>query len=270
MGISRGAIQKLILLALVGGGVALFFAMGWHRLFTLENLQISWSALQGYYQGHPALMVAVYFLVYILVTALSLPGAMILTLLGGALFGFWLGLVTVSFASTIGATAACFVARFILGEPLQRRYGDKLAAINRGIEREGAFYLFTLRLVPVFPFFVINLVMGLTRLRLRTFYWVSQIGMLAGTAVYVFAGTQLGRAISAGPKLLAAYGIDRWIPPVFDVNVPVVFSDFIREFITWKILAAFILIGVFPLAAKWIIGRIRRRGARRAAADRAA
>jgi uncharacterized membrane protein YdjX (TVP38/TMEM64 family) len=267
---SRGAVKKLILAALVVGGVVLFFAMGWHRLFTLGNLQLSWGAFQGYYQAHPALVVAAYFLVYILVTSLSLPGATIMTLLGGALFGFWLGLVTISFASTIGATAACFVARFILGEPLQARYGDKLAAVNRGIEREGAFYLFTLRLVPLFPFFVINLVMGLTRLRLVTFYWVSQIGMLPGTAVYIFAGTQLGRAISAGPKLLAAYGIDRWIPPVFDVRVPVVFSDFIRGFMNWKILAAFILIGVFPLAAKRIIGWFRRRGGRRPASSEAA
>jgi uncharacterized membrane protein YdjX (TVP38/TMEM64 family) len=267
---SRRAINKLILAGLVAGGVVLFYALGWQRFFTLANIQLSWGAFQGYYQAHPALVVAAYFLVYILVTSLSLPGATIMTLLGGALFGFWLGLVTVSFASTIGATAACFVARFILGEPLQRRYGAKLAAVNRGIDREGAFYLFTLRLVPVFPFFVINLMMGLTRLRLATFYWVSQLGMLPGTAVYVFAGTQLGRAISAGPTLLAAYGIERWIPPVFDVPIPVVFSDFIQGFVSWKVLAALVLIGVFPLAAKWIIGGLRRRGGRaavRAATD---
>ncbi len=131
--------------------------------------------------------------IYIAVTALSLPGAAVLTLAGGGLFGRVVGTITVSFASTIGATLACAVSRYLLRDWVQARFGDKLAAINAGIEKEGAFYLFSLRLVPVFPFFVINLLMGLTRMRLVTFYWVSQVGMLAGTFVYVNAGRQLSR-----------------------------------------------------------------------------
>jgi uncharacterized membrane protein YdjX (TVP38/TMEM64 family) len=131
--------------------------------------------------------------IYIAVTALSLPGAVVLTLAGGGLFGLVVGTVVVSFASTIGATLACLVSRFFLREWVQSKFGDKLTTINNGIEKEGAFYLFSLRLVPIFPFFVINLLMGLTRMRLFTFYWVSQIGMFAGTIVFVNAGKELAK-----------------------------------------------------------------------------
>ena len=131
--------------------------------------------------------------IYIAVTALSLPGAAVLTLAGGALFGLGVGTVAVSFASTIGATLACLVSRFLLREWVQNKFGDKLMTINNGIEKEGAFYLFSLRLVPIFPFFVINLLMGLTRMKLFTFFWVSQIGMFAGTIVYVNAGKELAK-----------------------------------------------------------------------------
>ena len=133
------------------------------------------------------MVIAAYMGMYIAVTALSLPGAVVLTLAGGALFGLVVGTLVVSFASTIGATLACLVSRFLLREWVQNRFGDKLATINNGVEKEGAFYLFSLRLVPIFPFFVINLLMGLTRMRMFTFYWVSQLGMFAGTIVFVNA-----------------------------------------------------------------------------------
>src|SRR5208337_97038 len=126
---------------------------------------------------------AVYTAIYILVTSLSLPGAAIMTLAAGALFGFLTGTIVVSFASTIGATIACFISRFVLRDWVQVKFGDKLKEVNEGIAREGPFYLFTLRLIPIFPFWLINLVMGLTKMPLRTFYWVSQVGMLAGTMV---------------------------------------------------------------------------------------
>ena len=134
-----------------------------------------------------------YGLIYVLATSLSLPGAAILTLAGGALFGLWTGILTVSFASTIGATLACAVSRFILRDWVQTKFGEKIKAVNDGIEKEGAFYLFTLRLVPIFPFWLINLVMGLTKMPLRKFFWVSQVGMLPGTIVYVNAGRELAK-----------------------------------------------------------------------------
>jgi uncharacterized membrane protein YdjX (TVP38/TMEM64 family) len=132
-------------------------------------------------------------LIYILVTSLSLPGAVVMTLAGGALFGLVRGTVIVSFASTIGATLACLVSRFILRDWVQGKFGDKMKTVNDGIEREGPFYLFTLRLIPIFPFWMINLVLGLTKMPLRTFYWVSQAGMLPGTIVYVNAGKELAK-----------------------------------------------------------------------------
>ena len=140
-----------------------------------------------------------------------IPGAAVLTLAGGALFGFVVGTVVVSFASTIGATLACFVSRFLLREWVQKKFGDKLQSVNKGIEDEGAFYLFTMRLIPIFPFFVINLVMGLTRMPLRTFYWVSQVGMLPGTMVYINAGKELAKIDSLSgilsPSLLISFAI---------------------------------------------------------------
>jgi uncharacterized membrane protein YdjX (TVP38/TMEM64 family) len=166
---------------------------------------------------------------YIVVTGLSLPGAAVMTLAGGALFGLAAGVVIISFASTIGATLACFLARFILRDFIERRFGDRLKTINEGMAREGAFYLFTLRLVPIFPFFVINLVMGLTRLRLRTFYWVSQVGMLAGTIVYVNAGQALGRIES------------------------------LSGILSPRLIVSFVILGLFPLAAKKFLHLYRRR-----------
>lgn len=190
--------KKLILLAAIVGLVVLYFAFGLNQYLTFEQLSAQQTQFNIWLAAHPILLPAGFFALYILVTALSLPGAAIMTLAAGALFGLWQGLLLASFASSIGATLAFLVARFILRDTVQQRFGDKLTAVNRGIERDGAFYLFTLRLIPLFPFFIINLAMGLTRLNAWTFYWVSQVGMLAGTLVYVNAGTQLAAIESLG------------------------------------------------------------------------
>lgn len=193
MMMDKKLVQRLLIVAAIIAAVALFKTLGLGHYLTLEYLKDSQDKFSELYSENRLAVIAVYLTVYIGVTALSLPGAAVMTLAGGLMFGFWIGLVLVSFASTIGATLACFVARFLLREWVQNKFGSKLAAINRGIEREGAFYLFSLRLVPIFPFFVINLAMGLTRMNLLTFYWVSQIGMLPGTMVYVNAGKELGK-----------------------------------------------------------------------------
>src|SRR5690606_30009828 len=164
----------------------------------------------------------VFFTVYVAVAAASIPGAAVMTVAAGALFGLFEGTLLVSFASTIGASLAFLVARFVLRDSLRARYGERLKKIDAGIERDGAFYLFTLRLVPVFPFFVVNLLAGLTSIRLRTFYWVSQLGMLAGTLVYVYAGTQLARI------------------------------DSLRDVLSPGLLGALVLLGVLPLLARWL------------------
>ncbi|MBZ0154836.1 MAG: TVP38/TMEM64 family protein [Alphaproteobacteria bacterium] len=160
---------------------------------TLSYLKHSRERLEALYAGNRVSVIAGYMAVYILVTALSLPGAAVMTLAGGALFGLSVGTVVVSFSSTIGATLACFVSRFLLRDWVQGKFPDKIERVNRGMEEEGAFYLFTLRLIPVFPFWMVNLVMGVTRMPLSTFYWVSQLGMLPGTLVYVNAGKELSR-----------------------------------------------------------------------------
>ena len=219
---------RIALLLVAGGMILAFFAIGLHRELTLAGFEAHHQALVAYHADHQALTIALYFLLYLLVTALSLPGAAVMTLAGGALLGFWTALLVVSFASTIGATLAMLTARFLLRDWVQASFGDKLKAINAGVEKEGAFYLFSLRLVPLFPFFLINLAMGLTPLRATTFYWVSQLGMLAGTAVYVNAGTQLG-------QLESAAGI-----------------------LSPTLLLSFALLGLFPLAAKKILAVVKR------------
>ncbi len=186
-------LQRLLIIAALVVVVILFKTLGLGQYLTLDYLKASQDKFSQLYGENRLAVIASYMAIYIAVTALSLPGAAVMTLAGGALFGFWIGLVVVSFASTIGATLACFVARFLLRDWVQNRFGDKLSTINKGIEKEGAFYLFSLRLVPIFPFFVINLAMGLSTMKLLTFYWVSQIGMLAGTMVYVNAGKELGQ-----------------------------------------------------------------------------
>ena len=209
-------INKLVILGLIILGLAAFRYFELGQYLTLAYLKASQEKFQALYQARPLFVVAAYMGIYIAVTALSLPGAVILTLAGGGLFGLVVGTVVVSFASTIGATLACLVSRFLLREWVQGRFGDRLATINGGLEKEGAFYLFSLRLVPIFPFFIINLVLGLTRMPLLTFFWVSQTGMLAGTIVYVNAGQELAKIESlAGiisPGVLLSFVILGFFP----------------------------------------------------------
>tara|TARA_R100000900_G_scaffold127863_3_gene103259 strand:- start:122508 stop:124664 length:2157 start_codon:yes stop_codon:yes gene_type:complete len=221
--------KRLWILLIIAAVVATFYALGLDSYLTLDQLKASQSRFDDLLEQHPVAIPAAYFIIYVLVTAVSLPGATIMTLAGGALFGLWQGLLLVSFASSIGATLAFLVARFLLRETVRARFGERLKAIDRGIQRDGAFYLFTLRLVPIFPFFIINLVMGLTRLRTWTFYWVSQLGMLAGTAVYVNAGTQLAQVERVG-----------------DVLSP-------------ELLLSFVLLGLFPWIARAIVALVQRR-----------
>src|SRR5210317_1182984 len=226
---SRNA--KLILIATIVVLIVAFFVFDLQRFLTLEYLKDRQQAFADFYAANRLLTIAIYFILYVVVTALSLPGAAVMTLAGGGLLGFWTAMVTVSFASTLGATLAFLASRFLLRDWVQGKFGDKLKAINEGVEREGSFYLFTLRLVPLFPFFVINLVMGLTPMRAGAYYLVSQIGMLPGTAVYVNAGTQLGQIESAAGILSPG------------------------------ILISFVLLGIFPLIAKRIIEVVKRRKA---------
>jgi pyruvate/2-oxoglutarate dehydrogenase complex dihydrolipoamide dehydrogenase (E3) component/uncharacterized membrane protein YdjX (TVP38/TMEM64 family) len=218
---SKGRIVVLVVIAVL---VAAFFVFDLKQYFTLEAFKQHRAVIDAYFGTRPLQTAAIYFAIYVAVTGLSLPGAAIMTLVGGAIFGLLWGTVIVSFASSIGATLAFLASRFLFRDAIQRKFGDKLAAINRGIEREGAFYLFALRLVPAFPFFVINLVMGLTPIKARTFYWVSQLGMLAGTIVYVYAGTKLGE---------------------FQVSK--------------ELVAALVLLGVFPLIAKKVLDALKAR-----------
>ncbi len=220
---------RLLSLLIVIGLTAAFFIFDLQRFFTLEVLKAQQAAIEAYRNAHPFLAALWYGLIYIAVTALSLPGAAVMTLAGGAIFGLLWGPVIVSFASSIGATLAFLVARFVLRDWVRQHFGDRLQAIDDGIRRDGPFYLFTLRLVPVFPFFVINLAMGLTAMPARTFYWVSQVGMLPGTIVYVNAGTQLARIESLGDILSPA------------------------------LLGSFALLGLFPWMAKWLVEKIKTR-----------
>ena len=226
-------IRWLIAIALLGVVVA-FFAFGLQHQFSLEALKARQHDLDIWRQAHPILLAGGFLIAYVAVTALSLPVATLLTLAAGAVFGLLQGTVLVSFASSIGATLAFLASRFVLRDSVQQRFGKRLTTVNEGMRREGAFYLLTLRLVPVIPFFVVNLLMGLTTLRARTFYWVSQLGMLAATVVFVNAGTQLA-------SLHSLSGI-----------------------LSPRILGSFVLLGVFPLLARWIVARVK---ARRVYAD---
>jgi dihydrolipoamide dehydrogenase len=221
--------SKWLLVAVLAVVIALFFVFDLGQYLTLEYLKSQHQAMLDYYQANKWMVLVVFFLAYVAVTALSLPGATIMTLAGGAVIGFSTGLVVISFASTIGATLAFFIARFVLRDVVQSRFKDKLRAINTGIERDGDFYLFTLRLIPLFPFFVINLVMGLTPMKAWRFYLVSQVGMLPGTMVYVNAGSQLGQLESLSGILSPG------------------------------LILSFALLGIFPLLAKKTVAFIKAR-----------
>ncbi len=208
---SGKAKQRIAIVIVVIALIAIFNIFQLDRYFSLSYLKTSQESFAALYAQHRVMVIGTYMIIYIIATALSLPGAVVLTLAGGALFGLVVGTVAVSFASTIGATLACFFSRFLLRDWVQNKFGDKLGTINRGIQNEGSFYLFIMRLIPVFPFFVINLVMGLTKMPLFTFYWVSQVGMLAGTVVYVNAGKELAKIDSLSgilsPSLLISFAI---------------------------------------------------------------
>lgn len=220
----RWLLLALVLLALGG-----FFALDLDRWLTLEALRSQRAAFAATIAAHPLASASAYFLAYVAVTALSLPAATLLTLAGGALFGFGPGLLLVSCASTLGATLAMLLARTLLRDAVQARFATRLAAIDAGLAREGAFYLFALRLVPAFPFFLVNLALGLTRMPARTFFWVSQLGMLPATAVYVYAGTELGRI------------------------------DSLRGLVSPGLLGAFALLGLLPLATRKVLDALRAR-----------
>ncbi|ENO95103.1 hypothetical protein C667_20714 [Thauera phenylacetica B4P] len=221
--------KKTLLLLLVLALAAGFFASGLHRQLDLDTLKAGMGGFAAWRADSPLLVAALYFAAYVAVTALSLPGAAVMTLAGGALFGLGWGLLIVSFASTIGATLAFLVSRHLLRDSVHARFGERLRAIDQGIARDGAFYLFSLRLVPAFPFFLINLLMGLTPIRTRTFYWVSQLGMLPGTLVYVNAGTELGAV------------------------------DSLAGVLSPGLVASFVLLGLFPLLARWGVERVQAR-----------
>jgi len=220
--------KKLLLLAALAALAASFFIFDLGQYLTLDTLKSRQAEFAALYEAHRLPVLAAFFLIYVATTALSLPGAAVLTLGGAALFGFWTAFILISFASSIGATLAALAARTILRDWVRGRFGPRLTAIDKGVRREGAFYLFTMRLIPVVPFFLINLAMGLTALPLRTFYWVSQLGMIPGTMVYVNAGKELGRI------------------------------DSLSGLLSPSLIASFALLGLFPLAAKKILARVRR------------
>jgi pyruvate/2-oxoglutarate dehydrogenase complex dihydrolipoamide dehydrogenase (E3) component/uncharacterized membrane protein YdjX (TVP38/TMEM64 family) len=221
--------RQILLLLLLALAIGAFVALDLGRFLSFEQLKASQASFAQLRAEQPFTVAAVYFLVYVLATALSIPGAVIITLAGGAIFGLWPGLLIVSFASTVGATLAFLASRFVLRDWVEARFGQRLADINAGVNREGGFYLFTLRLIPVVPFFLINLLMGLTRMKVWKYYWVSQLGMLAGTAVYVNAGTQLAQL------------------------------DSVKGILSPALLGSFVLLGIFPLIARRIVAAVQKR-----------
>jgi pyruvate/2-oxoglutarate dehydrogenase complex dihydrolipoamide dehydrogenase (E3) component/uncharacterized membrane protein YdjX (TVP38/TMEM64 family) len=226
MALRKGQVAVAVV---IGAAIAAWFWFDLGRYLQLATVQARFGELQAWYATNPVLAGLAYFGVYVAVTALSVPGAAVMTLAGGALFGFWYALFLVSFASTIGATLAFLVSRILLRDWVQEHFGRQLRAVNAGFEKDGAFYLFSLRLVPLFPFFVINLLMGLLPIGTWRYYWVSQLGMLPATAVYVNAGTQLG-------QLESLSGI-----------------------ISPSLLASFVLLALFPLLARWLLRQLEAR-----------
>jgi pyruvate/2-oxoglutarate dehydrogenase complex dihydrolipoamide dehydrogenase (E3) component/uncharacterized membrane protein YdjX (TVP38/TMEM64 family) len=221
--------KKLVIVVVLLAAIAAYFAFDLGRFFSLDYIKGSQAKFAELYAAQPALVIAAFFAIYVAVTAISLPGAAILTLAAGAIFGLLVGTIIVSFASSIGATIAFLAARFIMGETVQKKFGQRMAEINKGVDKEGAFYLFTLRLVPLVPFFVINLLMGLTKMKTLTFYWVSQVGMLLGTLVFVNAGTELAKISS------------------------------LKGILTPGLIGSFILLGIFPIIAKKIVDAVKGR-----------
>ena len=216
-------LKKILILIIIAGLIVAVKFFHIDRYLTLSFLKGSLDSLKSLYESHRIMVITGYFIIYVLTTTLSLPGASPLGIAGGALFGFWTATIVVSFASTIGATLACLVSRFLLRDWIQNKFGDRIKKVNEGIEKEGAFYLFTLRLIPVFPFWLINLAMGLTKMSLSKFYWVSQIGMLPGTMVFVNAGKELAKIES------------------------------VKGILSPGLIISFTLIGIFPIMVKKLI-----------------
>ncbi|TMX42163.1 TVP38/TMEM64 family protein [Vibrio rotiferianus] len=219
--------NKKLILGLILLATIIFLGVNFGQYLTLENAKAQQEALNAFISQNFVFAAATYFFAYIAITAFSIPGAAVVTLLGAALFGFWTSLLLVSFASTIGATIAFLSSRYLMREWVQGKFGNKLGAINEGVEKDGSFYLFSLRLIPVFPFFLINLLMGLTPMTIARFYLTSQVGMLPGTAVYLNAGTQLATI------------------------------DSLSGIVSPTVLASFALLGLFPIIAKWVMSKIR-------------
>jgi len=222
-------IKRIFLILLILILAASFFYFDLNQLLTLDGLKGSMAQFNEYKAQSPLLIIGGFFLLYVVVTALSLPGAAILTLAAGALFGLVQGLLVASFASSIGATIAFLASRYLLRDTIKQRFPERLAAIDAGVEKEGGFYLFTLRLVPIFPFFLINLLMGVTSIKTWTYYWVSQIGMLSGTFVFVNAGTQLAQI------------------------------DSLSGILSFNLIVSFALLGFFPLIAKGVLNMFKKR-----------
>ena len=221
--------KKIIIILVVVLAIFAFIFFDVGEMLTLENLKNQQQVIDARYQASPLIVILVYFLIYVAATALSIPGAAILTLAGGAIFGVVTGTIIVSFASTVGATLAFLGSRYLFRDWVQARFGDRLKALNEGMARDGAFYLFSLRLVPVFPFFLINLLMGLTPIRTWTYFWVSQLGMLLATIVYVNAGTQIARI------------------------------DALSDIVSPTLLGSFAALALTPWIGKWIVALVKRR-----------
>ena len=221
--------KKIVILTALLIAFALFFVLDLGRYFSLEFIKAQQTSFAAAYAERPIAVTLIFFAVYVLITALSLPGAAIMTLAGGASFGLVWGTVVVSFASTLGATLAMLAARYLLRESIEKRFGSKLAEVNKGIEKEGGLYLFTLRLVPLIPFFALNLLMGLTKMKTWTFFWVSQLGMFAGTVAYVNAGTEIAKITS------------------------------LRSILSPGLIGSFVLLGLLPLVIKKILDYVKRR-----------
>ncbi len=221
--------KKILIVSALVALIAAYFFFDLGSYLTLEGIKQVADDAAAFYAENPVLVLAVFFLIYVGVTAASLPGAAIMTIAAGALFGLVTGTILVSFASTLGATLAFLSSRYVLRDSIEARFGERLKAINEGLERDGAFYLFTIRMIPLFPFFVVNLVMGLTRIKALTFVWVSQIGMLLGTIAFVYAGTELAELADTG------------------------------EILSPTLIGAFVFLGIVPWIAKGIVGVIKRR-----------
>ena len=221
---NAGMIKRILIVGVIAGLIASYFVFDLGQYFSLEYLKESRERFQGLYAEHTFLVIGVYFLIYVTATALALPAATVITLAGGAMFGLLVGTVVVSFASTIGAAVAFVISRYLLRDWVQSRFGDKLSKVNKGVEEDAAFYLFTLRLVPIFPFFMINTVVALTPIRFWTYYWVSQVGMFPATIVYVNAGKELGQI------------------------------DSLSGLLSPSLIISFTILGIFPLVVKKVLG----------------